>query len=204
MTNRGSRDNGAHGRPSEVSAVDGIVFVDGPANTAISFTPAAAKETSRRLADGAATAARQKIDAHISEKRSTPSTIPYALVVDDDALVLMTVCDMLENAGFRFFEAGSADEALPVLEANWESVTLLFTDVEMPGALNGYSLAHHVATRWPGIEIVVASGNAKPAGGDLPDRATFIPKPFNEQIVHDHLRRILPDGKKPEKLRTPI
>jgi CheY-like chemotaxis protein len=130
------------------------------------------------------------------------STDTYALVVDDDALVLMNSCDILEEVGFRFYEAGSGDEAKIVLEDYGEKITLLFTDVEMPGETNGFMLAHYAAERWPEIEIVVASGRVEPQAGDMPDKATFISKPFNAQVIHDHLREKLPDGKKPDPLKT--
>lgn len=73
----------------------------------------------------------------------------------------------------------------------------------MPGETNGFALAHHVAERYPEIAIVVASGRIAPNPGDMPEKATFISKPFSSDVVHDHLRRILPDGKKPEPLKAP-
>lgn len=116
--------------------------------------------------------------------------------------VLMSSCDIIEDAGFRFYEAGSGDEAKTVLKDCGENITLLFTDVEMPGETNGFALAHYVAERWPEIEIVVASGRIEPQPGDMPEKATFISKPFNAQVVHDHLREKLPDGKKPDPLKV--
>lgn len=127
---------------------------------------------------------------------------PFALVVEDNPLVLMIACDILEEAGFRFFAACDAQAALAVLAENGGQVTLLFTDVEMPGSINGFELAHRVAERWPEIDIIVASGRLTPAVGDIPGKATFISKPFNAQVVHDHLRHILPDDKKPSALRS--
>jgi CheY-like chemotaxis protein len=132
------------------------------------------------------------------------STEPFALVVDDDPMILMDACQILEDAGFRCHEAGTGDEAIQVIEQAAESVTLLFTDVEMPGGINGFQLASIVAERWPEIEIVVASGRMKPGPGDMPEKATFIGKPFSAQLVHDHLREKLPDGKKPEPLKSPV
>jgi len=140
----------------------------------------------------------------LSEDDVTPSTAPYALVVDDDPLILMHACDILEDAGFRFFEAGDGDAARTLLSEHAASVTLLFTDVEMPGTMNGFQLAHHVAEQWPEIAIVVASGRITPAQGDMPDGATFISKPFSADVVHNHLRELLPDGKKPEPLRQAV
>ena len=129
------------------------------------------------------------------------STVPFALVVDDDPIILMHSCAILEDAGFRFFEADTGDDALVLLEREWSSITLLFTDVEMPGETDGFALARHVAEHWPEIEIVVASGHRRPEEGDMPAKATFISKPFSTETVHSHLRAMLPDGKKPAPLK---
>ena len=132
------------------------------------------------------------------------STNPYALVVDDDAMILIYACDILEEAGFRFYEASAGAEAIELLNNEAESVTLLFTDVDMPGDVDGFRLAQHVDRHWPWIEIVVASGARAPSDGDMPPKATFISKPFSKQVVHDHLRNTLPDGKKPEPLKRAV
>jgi CheY-like chemotaxis protein len=132
------------------------------------------------------------------------STEPFAIIVDDNPMILMDACQILEDAGFRCHEAGAGEEAVQAIEQAEESVTLLFTDVEMPGGINGFQLASIVAERWPEIEIVVASGRMAPGPGDMPEKATFIGKPFSARLVHDHLREKLPDGKKPEPLKSPL
>lgn len=132
------------------------------------------------------------------------STVPYALVVDDDVLIRMDAAAILVDAGYRTFEADSGNEAIRVLEDRAGDIVLLFTDVEMPGEKNGFALARHAEECWPHIEIVVASGNVKPQPGDMPAKATFIEKPFDEKAVHEHLRTHLPDGKKPEPLLNAV
>lgn len=132
------------------------------------------------------------------------STDPYALVVDDDALILLDLCHIVEDAGFRVHEARDGGEAVKLLHRHGESVTLLFSDVEMPGDLDGFGLARHVDEHWPHIEIVIASGNVRPGAADMPDKATFIPKPFSRQTVLSHLAEKLPDGKKPEPLKRAV
>lgn len=134
----------------------------------------------------------------------TASTMPYALVVDDDPLILMSACDILEDAGFRFYEADNGDDAKVLLDQHADSVTLLFSDVEMPGDTNGFGLAQHVAEHWPWIEIVIASGHRGPRLGELPEKATFIRKPFTAQMLLNHLREALPDGKKPMPLKQAV
>lgn len=134
----------------------------------------------------------------------TLSTAPYALAVDDDPLLLMSTCDILEDAGFRCHSADHGDAAKAMLPEHAENITLLFSDVEMPGDTNGFALARHVDEHWPWIEIVIASGRIKPEPGEMPEKATFIGKPFSAAIVHEHLRAKLPDGKKPEPLKTAV
>lgn len=132
------------------------------------------------------------------------STVPFALVVDDDPLILMDTTGILEDAGFRVHEAMDGSEAKDVLAEHWESIILLFSDVDMPGPTNGFGLARHVDRHWPHIEIVIASGHVLPEEGDMPARTTFISKPFNARMVHEHLARTLPDDKKPEPLAKAI
>jgi len=78
-----------------------------------------------------------------------------------------------------------------------DNVTLLFSDVEMPGEINKFALARYVAEHWPWIEIVIASGRAEQRVGHMPDKATFLRKPFNDRMIPDPLRRTLPDQKMP-------
>lgn len=134
----------------------------------------------------------------------TTSTVPYALAVDDDPMILMDICDILEDAGFRTHDAAHGDAALAMLPAHAEHITLLFSDVEMPGNTDGFALARHVSEHWPWIEIVIASGRIKPNDGNMPEKATFIGKPFSASLVHKHLQEKLPDGKKPEPLKNAV
>lgn len=94
---------------------------------------------------------------------------PCALVVDDDVLVRMTALDILEDAGFRTFEAENAEEALAVLHGHHVSIVVLFTDVNMPGAMDGFRLARETAQHWPHVSILVASGRHKPGPGEMPE-----------------------------------
>ncbi|MCJ2086015.1 response regulator [Methylobacterium sp. E-005] len=126
---------------------------------------------------------------------------PYALVVDDDGFIRMDAMDILAEAGFRTFEARDGDTAMALLGREHAAIVLLFTDVQMPGSRDGFAVARETASRWPHIAIVVASGQVQPEPGDMPEGARFIGKPFTADMVHDHLREILPDGQKPEPLR---
>ena len=129
------------------------------------------------------------------------SNAPFALVVDDDALIRMDAMDILEQAGFNVLDAEHGDAASDLLMVRHPEIVLLFTDVEMPGELDGFALARKVASSWPHISIVVASGHMRPQPGMMPDKARFIAKPFSAAVVHTHVQEILPDGRKPEPLR---
>lgn len=134
----------------------------------------------------------------------TTSTVPYALAVDDDPFILMDVTTILEDAGFRTYEADDGDAAIAMLPEYAHTITLLFSDVDMPVDTNGFTLAHHVAENYHWIEIVIGSGHLQPKEGDLPEKATFVSKPFNAQMIHGHLRETLPDGKLPDPLKTAV
>ena len=126
---------------------------------------------------------------------------PSAIVVDDDAIVLTDATSILEEAGFRVFTAMDSEAALELLSEHGDDITLLFTDVEMPGPMDGFHLAREVARRWPEIAIVVASGRRRPGPEDLPPGATFIGKPFSAELVHHHVHKVVPEHRKPESLR---
>lgn len=135
----------------------------------------------------------------MSHQPSAPA--PYALVVDDDPFIRMDAIDILEQAGFRTFEARDGDVAMTMLGTHHASIILLFSDVQMPGSRDGFAVARETADLYPHIAIVVASGHAKPGPGDLPGGACFLGKPFSAAMIHGHLKEILPDGQKPEPLR---
>ena len=102
---------------------------------------------------------------------------PVVLVVEDDSLVRLVVVLAVEQAGFAVLEAANADEALVLLEAE-PAIRVVFTDVKMPGPLNGLALARRVRDTWPGVVVVVTSGNAWVDPSELPPGAQFLPKPY--------------------------
>jgi len=104
---------------------------------------------------------------------------PVVLVVDDEALLRLLVVESLANEGFTVLEAANASEALKQLELHHD-VQLLFTDIQMPGNLDGLDLVELVHRRWPHVLLIVTSGQVRPSFGKLPDDARFVPKPFNE------------------------
>jgi two-component system, response regulator PdtaR len=109
------------------------------------------------------------------------------LVVDDEPLVLMSVVDYLVSEGFTVLEAGNADRAIVILETH-PGIAAIFTDVQMPGTMNGLGLVGHVHERWPEIRVVVTSGNCLFGVGDLGHGDCFIRKPYQPGDVARALR----------------
>jgi CheY-like chemotaxis protein len=106
------------------------------------------------------------------------------LVVDDEPLVRMDLATILEEAGFDVEEAGNSDEALRKLNGAGSRLDALVTDVQMPGAMNGFLLANYVRERYPEAVIVVVSGVVTPSPADMPPKATFLAKPVSpERLV---------------------
>jgi CheY-like chemotaxis protein len=120
-----------------------------------------------------------------------PNTRPLILVVEDEALVRMTLVDVLDDAGFKVIEAAHADEALRVLKAV-SDIQAVVTDVEMPrGSINGFELARRVRDDRQDIGVLIASGRAAPQPGDLPDGALFIGKPVHPGTLVRLLKTLL-------------
>jgi CheY-like chemotaxis protein len=120
-----------------------------------------------------------------------PKYRPLVLVVEDEALVRITLVDVLEDAGFQVIEAVHADEALRVLKAV-SGIDAVVTDVEMPrGSINGFELARRVRTDRQEIGVLIASGRAAPKPGDLPDGALFIGKPVHPETLVRLIKSLL-------------
>lgn len=102
---------------------------------------------------------------------------PTMLVVDDEPLVRLDLAEMLVTAGYQTLEAGSAAEAIVMLDSH-PDIRVIFTDIQMPGTMDGLALAHFVRERWPPTIIVICSGNCAPAPNEMPTDANFIAKPF--------------------------
>jgi CheY-like chemotaxis protein len=120
---------------------------------------------------------------------STPAgrSLPIALVVEDEALLRILAVEVVEEAGFTAIEARDADEAVVLLESRTD-ITLLFTDINMPGSMDGLKLAHAVRDRWPPIKILVVSGNQRLQSSDLPTDSCFVGKPYQASALVDELR----------------
>ncbi len=120
-----------------------------------------------------------------------PHTRALILVVEDEALVRMTLVDVLEDAGFKVIEAVHADDALQALQSA-PDIQAVVTDVEMPrGSINGFELARRVRADYQGIGILIVSGRVAPKHGELPEGALFIGKPVDPDTLVKLLNSVL-------------
>src|SRR4051812_34521522 len=107
-----------------------------------------------------------------------PTQIPKVLIVEDEMMLRMRAVDIVEDAGFSPIEAVNADQALSILESR-SDISLLFTDIQMPGSMDGLKLAHAVHDRWPAIKIILVSGQVSPSDGEKPTDSRFFGKPLS-------------------------
>ncbi|MCX7568191.1 response regulator [Sulfitobacter sp. F26169L] len=111
------------------------------------------------------------------------------LIVEDEPLIRMEAVDMIEEAGFRTFDVGSADSAISTMEQN-EDIGILFTDIEMPGTMDGLELAAYFQKRWPKVAIIIASGAVEVKTLNLPEKVCFFPKPYPTDRITKALKSI--------------
>lgn len=111
------------------------------------------------------------------------------LIVEDELLIRMNAVEMMEEA-FEVIDAGNADEAIVILERRLD-IAVLFTDIQMPGSMDGLKLAAAVRLRWPPIKIVATSGQAKIGVGDLPQGSRFLQKPYSPAEIMKTLREVI-------------
>jgi len=119
----------------------------------------------------------------------TAAERPVVLIVEDEFLVRMNAVEMIEEAGFEVIEAGNADEAIAILEIRAD-IRVVFTDIQMPGSMDGWKLAAAVRGRWPPIKIIATSGHCVIREGDLPMGGVFLPKPYTSESISTTLHEL--------------
>ena len=115
---------------------------------------------------------------------------PVVLIVEDETLIRMNAIEMIEAEGFDVIEASGADDAIFILEQR-SDIRLIFTDIDMPGSMDGLKLAHFVKSRWPPIKIVATSGHAKIEESDLPEGSRFLAKPYAAATITRVIRQLI-------------
>jgi CheY-like chemotaxis protein len=121
---------------------------------------------------------------------------PVVLVVEDETLVRVTALAIIEESGFEAIAAGNADEAIRALETRGD-IRAVFTDVQMPGQMDGIKLAEVIRDRWPSVALLVTSGKGQVLESELPIGGRFLAKPYLPFQIETVLRELL------EKARSP-
>jgi CheY-like chemotaxis protein len=111
---------------------------------------------------------------------------PVVLIVEDEFLIRMATADAIRDAGFQVLEAPDADKAIAILETR-SDIRVVFTDIHMPGSMDGARLAHAVSHRWPPVRIIATSGRVALGEIDLPAGTVILPKPY----IPEHVARTL-------------
>jgi CheY-like chemotaxis protein len=117
------------------------------------------------------------------------SDLGAVLVVEDEFLIRTHAVFIFEEAGYTVLEASNADEAIKILESR-NDIFLIFTDIDMPGSMDGLKLAWAVHDRWPPIRIVVTSGLVSPSEWQLPSGGHLVPKPYSKADIASALSRL--------------
>jgi CheY-like chemotaxis protein len=113
----------------------------------------------------------------------------YVLVVEDELLSRLHAVRLVEDAGYAAIEASNADDAIAILEAR-KDIRIVFTDIDMPGSMDGLRLTRAIRDRWPPIELILTSGHFGVSDSDLPARGRFFAKPYRDEEIISTLRQL--------------
>ena len=149
----------------------------------------AAQATNRSLSTiriVAAVGGKSWASMHDADKRGSN---PVVLVVEDEYWQRVHAADVIGRAGYDVVEANSADEAIKLLEAR-QDIRIVFTDIEMPGSMDGLRLARAIRDRWPPIELIITSGKHRLDAEQIPKRGKFLPKPYDPDALVETIKTL--------------
>ena len=115
------------------------------------------------------------------------------LLVEDEILTRTVIAEYLRECGYKVIEAASADEAIVVLLRPDIGVEIVFSDVEMPGSMDGFGLSHWVRANRPGLDVMLAGTLSKTAdmAAQLCEEGPMLKKPYEPHVAVHHIRRLL-------------
>ena len=120
--------------------------------------------------------------------RKNPLSRPHVLVVEDEFFSRLHAVNLVEAAGYKAIEASNADEAIAILETR-KDIRIVFTDIDMPGSMDGLKLAGAIRDRWPPIELILTSGHVDVPESEFPERGVFFSKPYRDQEIVSALQK---------------
>ena len=115
-------------------------------------------------------------------------TVEIVLVVEDEFIIRLNAVQIIEEAGYTALEAVNADDAIKILEQRGD-IDVVFTDINMPGTMDGLEMARTIHRRWPPIALIVTSGRVLSTPAEMPS-GRFLPKPYAGQQLADALHAI--------------
>lgn len=115
---------------------------------------------------------------------------PTVLIVEDEGIVRLDAAETFREAGFEVVEAADAREALQAVETRGD-IDVVFTDINMPGAMDGLELAHHVRRSRPDIQVILTSGAMRIAPQEIPAAGVFVRKPYSPEIIARTVRQMV-------------
>jgi CheY-like chemotaxis protein/CRP-like cAMP-binding protein len=178
-------------RRYEAAGTAGLTFLSIPWNeTAIAVFVSCRSVRYPTLSSDRRERARAAKPQRSSSMQPCASRRPVVLIVEDEALVRLDAIETIESAGFEVVEAGDADEAIAILEQRAD-IHLIFTDIHMPGSMDGLKLAHYVKDRWPPVKIIATTGHARITEDDLPLGGRFLPKPYSTAQITGTIRELI-------------
>ena len=133
---------------------------------------------------------------NLSAKADTP--LPTILVVEDEVLIRLVIAEYLRECGYRVHEAVSAEEAILILQSPEVSIDIVFSDVEMPGGMDGFGLARWIRANLPQIQVILTSGAERSAdiAGTLCEAGPLMKKPYHTQAVVDRIKELAAKAKR--------
>jgi CheY-like chemotaxis protein len=123
--------------------------------------------------------------------KKNPSSRPHVSVVEDEFFSRLHAINLVEAAGYKAIEASNADEAIAILESR-KDIHIVFTDIDMPGSMDGLKLARAVRDRWPPIELILTSGHFDVPEDKIPERGLFFSKPYGDREIVSTLQKFAP------------
>lgn len=123
---------------------------------------------------------------------SDPNAAQTVLVVDGDVITRTVICAYLRDCGYRVIEANSGEEALQALTQSEFAIDIVLADVQLPGSMSGFDLSRRVRGNPQGTRIVLAGAVERiaQAAGDLCEEGPDLAKPYDPQLVVDHIKRL--------------
>ena len=114
--------------------------------------------------------------------RKNPLSRSHVLVVEDEFFSRLHAVNLVEAAGYKAIEASNADEAIAILETR-KDIRIVFTDIDMPGSMDGLKLAGAIRDRWAPIELILTSGHVDVPESEVPERGVFFSKPYRDREI---------------------